>query len=304
VLKIGIIGLGDIAQKAYLPIIGQTKGIDVHLFTRNKSVLHKIGEQYRFKNLHDTLESIISSGIKGAFVHASTAAHFEIIKKLLDNNIHVYVDKPITADFPSSENLVGLAASKKLILSVGFNRRFAPAYVRAKELREPNMVILQKNRKSLPGEIRSFIFDDFIHVIDTILFLFPYAIDQVNISGKKLNGLLHHVSIQLTSKEGNTAIGIMNRDSGTTEEILEVFTSTEKMVVYNVSDVVVCRDKHETKIGNNDWQPMLHKRGFEQVIIDFLNAVPLGNTSIVSTSNVLGSHRLCEDMVLKLSAIQ
>jgi virulence factor len=126
----------------------------------------------------------------------------------------------------------------------------------------------------------------------------------VNISGKKRDGLLYHVSIQLTSKEGNTAIGIMNRDSGTTEEILEVFASAEKMVVYNVSDVVVCRDKNETKTGNNDWQPTLNKRGFEQVISDFLNAVPSGNTSIVSTSNVLASHKLCEDMVLKLSAIQ
>lgn len=300
-LKIGIIGLGDIAQKAYLPIISAIRDIDVHLQTRDSAILRKIGEQYRFTGLHDNIESLIDADIKAAFVHAATRAHYTIVEQLLSHHIHVYVDKPVTADLASTEKLIALANAKNLILSVGFNRRFAPAYLLAKDLGEPNMILLQKNRRSMAGDVRSFVFDDFIHVIDTLLFLFPYAIAQVSISGKKKDGLLHHVTVQLTSKEGNIAIGIMNRDSGTTEEKLEVFTSTAKMTVYNVSDVVVQEGKNETKHMPNDWEPTLRKRGFEQIITDFLQAVRSGKESPASTAQTLLSHTICEEIVLKLS---
>lgn len=183
-LKIGIIGLGDIAHKAYLPVISRSK-VAVHLFTRNEVTLSQVSELYRFNNLHQSLESLIDSGITGAFVHAPTSSHYTIIDQLLSHNIHVYVDKPITYDFESSKKLVQLAEKKQLILMAGFNRRYAPAYQKLKELKDPNMIIMQKNRKSLPGDVRNFVFDDFIHVIDTLLFLFPFTVEKLIVTGKK-----------------------------------------------------------------------------------------------------------------------
>jgi len=119
-LKIGVIGLGDIAQKAYLPIISRKK-VEVHLYTRNETTLKQIGDQYQFKNLHQSLEALIDSGITAAFVHTATASHYGIVEQLLDNNIHVYVDKPVTCDYSSTEKLVRLAEKKGLVLFVGFN---------------------------------------------------------------------------------------------------------------------------------------------------------------------------------------
>jgi virulence factor len=297
VLKIGIIGLGDIAHKAYLPVISK-RNIEVHLYTRNEATLSRVSGMYRFKNLHQSLESLIKSGIKGAFVHAPTSSHYEIVAQLLSHNIHVYVDKPLTYDYTSSERLLGLAEKKNLILMVGFNRRYAPAYQKLKELQDPNMIIMQKNRKSLPGEVRNFIFDDFIHVIDTLLFLFPYHIEKLIVTGKKKDNLLYHVVVQFIAAHGATAIGVMNRDSGTAEEKLEVFTSGEKRVVYNVSDTVIHQDKNETKLGIGDWDPTLHKRGFEQIVEHFLLSVESGNAP--QTSLTLLSHRMAEEVVQQL----
>jgi virulence factor len=214
-LKIGIIGLGDIAQKAYLPVLS-SKDLEIHLFTRNQERLIRIGRQYRLSNLHYSLDSILESGINGAFVHTATESHESIIEQLLMHNIHVYVDKPITYDFASSKRLLDLAASRGLHLMVGFNRRYAPAYRELKQVKDPNMVIIQKNRHSLPGDIRTFVFDDFIHVIDTLRYLFTLPLKEVLVRGMKSNGLLIHVVVQLIAENGSTAIGIMNRDSGTT----------------------------------------------------------------------------------------
>jgi len=299
VLKIGIIGLGDIAHKAYLPVISKRK-IEVHLYTRNEATLSRVSELYRFKNLHQSLESLINSGINGAFVHAPTSSHYAIVEQLLSHNIHVYVDKPITYDYESTKKLVALAEKKGLILMAGFNRRYAPAYQKLKELQDPNMIIMQKNRKSLPGEVRNFIFDDFIHVIDTLLFLFPYSIEKLIVTGKKKDKLLYHVVVQFIAAHGATAIGIMNRDSGTIEEKLEVFTSEEKRVVYNVSDTFIHQDKNETKLGAGDWDPTLHKRGFEQIVEEFLLSVESGIAP--QNSLTLLSHKMAENVVQQLES--
>ena len=301
-LRIGIIGLGDIAQKAYLPVVSKKK-IQCHLFSRNENTLRKIADAYRFENTHSTLESLVSSGIQAAFVHSATSSHFEIVEKLLQNNINVYVDKPLTYDLPSSEKLIALAEEKNLILQVGFNRRYAPAYRQLKTLADQNMVVMQKNRQSLPADVRTFVFDDFIHVIDTLLYFFPHHIERLNVSGKKKANMLYHVVIQLTSSSGSTAIGIMNRDSGTTEEILEVFSPEAKMVAYNVSDVYVHKNKQIIKTGTDDWTSTLHKRGFEQIVDDFLIAVESGGQPQVSTQEHLRTHKVCEEVVEKLKTI-
>ncbi len=301
-LKIGIIGLGDIALKAYLPVISKRK-VEVHLCSRNETKLREISDQYRFTHQHQSVASLISNRIDAAFVHASTSSHDEIVEQLLNNNIHVYVDKPLTYDFASSEKLVQLAEQKNILLAVGFNRRFAPAYQHLKELVNPNMIILQKNRTSLPGDVRTFIFDDFIHVIDTLLFLFPHTIDKIIVNGRKQGDQLYHVVIQFIAANGAIAIGIMNRDSGTIEEKLEVFTSSEKRVVYNVTDATRLQDRQETKLGTNDWESTLHKRGFEQIVDNFLEALPFAKTSLPNNKSILHTHKICEEVVEKLNAL-
>ncbi len=299
-LKIGIIGLGDIAQKAYLPVISKKK-VEVHLCTRDEDKLVQVSEQYRFIHQHQTLESLINSGIKGAFVHTATVAHYNIVEQLLLNNIHVYIDKPVTSDYASTEKLVALAKSRNLLLVVGFNRRFAPAYQNLKELVTPNMIIMQKNRASLPADVRTFIFDDFIHVVDTLLYLFPYHIEKILVNGKKKDNLLYHVGVQFIAADGATAIGIMNRDSGTIEEKLEVFTSLEKRVAYNLSEVVIYQGKQEKKLGINDWESTLYRRGFEQIIDFFLQALVSGNSPITNYEDILLTHKMCEEVVVQLN---
>lgn len=299
--KIGVIGLGDIAQKAYLPILC-SRELELHLYTRDLEKLFRIGRQYRIQNLHQNFDSILKSGIQAAFVHTSTGSHVEIIQMLLMQDIHVYVDKPITYDYASSKRLIDLAESRKLILMVGFNRRYAPAYRHLKQLSNPNMVIMQKNRISLPGDIRTFIFDDFIHVVDTLSYLFPYPVKELTVKGMKKAGMLYHVVIQIIAENGDIAIGIMNRDSGLVEERVEIFNSDEKRTVLNLSSLSVHVNRDETNIMTGDWDSMLYKRGFEQITADFLHAVKSGGSPQFTNEDSLRTHQLCEEIVIQLSS--
>lgn len=299
-IKIGVIGLGDIAQKAYLPVYSGLKEIEFHFYTRNQEKLRKITDQYRFEHIHSDLKSLMESGITGAFIHSSTSSHEEIVELLLQQGIHVFVDKPITDNYEGAKRLVELADERGLILMTGFNRRFAPSYRSLKEVSQPNMVVVQKNRHNLPGEPRTFIFDDFIHVVDTMRYLFPHPIEDMVVNGRMENGALHHVVIQFISK-GGTAIGIMNRDNGTTEEIAQVMGPFEKRTVTNVSNLVISKGMENSEVRSSDWEPTLFKRGFEQMVKDFICAVSTNSETLISARDALKTHEICEEILTKIA---
>ena len=297
--KLGVIGLGDIAQKAYLPVYSKIKDVEFHFYTRNQEKLQSIGRQYRFENLHSSLESLLESGIKGAFIHSSTSTHEEIVYQLLQHNIHVFVDKPITDHYEGAKRLVELAEEKGLLLMTGFNRRYAPTYMKLKEVADPNMVVVQKNRKGLPGEPRTFIYDDFIHVVDTMRYLFPHPIEELIVNGRMVDDKLYHVVVQFISG-GGTAIGIMNRDNGTNEEVAEVMGPLEKRTVSNVSKLVISRGMETVEVRSSDWEPTLFRRGFEQMVTDFIDAVGTNGKSRFTALDALETHEICEKIIEEL----
>jgi virulence factor len=301
-LKLGIIGIGDIAKKAYLPVVGKLADVEFHLFTRNTEVLREISNQYRFPNTHSNLTSIIESGIKGAFVHSSTESHENIVRELLQNGIHVYVDKPITYHLETTKELVELADEKGLILMTGFNRRFAPFYQTMAEVDEPNMIILQKNRHALPGTIRSFVYDDFIHVIDTVRYLFKGVIEEVIVHGRVRNDMLYHVVVQLISKD-MTGLAIMNRDSGAVEERLEVMGTNEKRVVHDLDQLTIYRDQKKIAVSFDNWDSTLYKRGFEQIVGEFIHSIRTNHFPSVTARDSLRTHEICEEVVKQLESM-
>lgn len=298
-IKIGVIGLGDIATKAYLPVLSSKAGFELHLCSRNENKLQQLGNQYRISNLHTTLDSLIDSGIQAAFVNAATEAHYDLTKQLLEASIAVFVDKPLTMDYQQSKELVELAEARNVLLMVGFNRRYAPVYQQLK-FEDPMLVLMQKNRKSLPDFTRRFVVEDFIHVVDTLRYLFPYKIDDLLVQGIKKGEMLHQLVIQFVAKNGAVAIGIMNRDTATTEEKVEVMTDKHKRIVYNVADLVIEENRNSIYQGGNDWESTLHKRGFEQMIADFLQAVVHKTSTQIPARDALFSHEICERIVEKL----
>lgn len=298
-VKVGLIGIGLIAKKAYLPVITQMEGIELHICTRNEETLQEIDALYKHPHVYNDIEEWMNSGMEAAFVHASTDAHEYIIDLLLDRGIHVYVDKPITAHLKSTERLIKKAHNNNLVLMVGFNRRYAPSYAYLKEVRNPNMIIVQKNVAKAPGNVRDFIFNDFIHVIDTILYLFPYDIIDMHVSCKKVKDTLHHVSIQLHTT-GGTAVGIMNRDVNVSLEKVEMTTAKETFIIENVGNVVSYTKNGILAHPENTWTPTLEKRGFQQIIQQFIERVQVGETEEKHNETDRRTHRLAEDIVQAL----
>ncbi|MBC1466328.1 Gfo/Idh/MocA family oxidoreductase [Listeria welshimeri] len=298
-LKVAVVGLGGIAQKAYLPVFAEMENIEVHLYTRNAQKLKHLSEKYRFDHYHQSINSMIESGINAAFVHSSTASHPEVIRTFLSHNIPVYVDKPIADNLEEVEELTRLAAEKNTILMTGFNRRYAPKYQELKALSDKNMIVMQKNRVAQAGEARTFIYDDFIHVIDTIRFLLDAKIDQVNVFPVWQKELLSSITVQISAGD-KVATAIMNRDSGVNEERLAVMTLGAKYEVENVTETHIYEGTTERFERFGDWETTLYKRGFVPIIQAFLTAVRNGEKAPISEEDALQTHQLAEQILLQL----
>ncbi len=293
-MKVGCIGLGDIAQKAYLPVLAVQPGVELHLQTRTPATLERVGDSLHLPaaQRHAGLDALLAAGLDAAFVHAPTDVHPQIVTRLLEAGVPTYVDKPLAYELADSERLVALAEERGVSLAVGFNRRHAPGYAQCAD-HPRELILMQKNRVGLPEEPRRMILDDFIHVVDTLRFLVPGQVDDVTVRARAEDGLLHHVVLQLAG-DGFTALGVMNRLSGSTEEILEVSGQDSKRQVVNLAEVIDHKGQPTVR-RRGDWVPVARQRGIEQATLAFLDAVRAGKT--LSARDALASHELCERVV-------
>jgi virulence factor len=294
-LKVGVIGLGDIARKAYLPVLAARPGLELHLHTRTPATLQAVGDAYRLPHRHTSLDALLDQDLDAAFVHAPTEHHVEITRRLVEAGVPAYVDKPLARDADGARRLVALAEDRGVSLTVGFNRRYAPGYAQC--LDHPrDLILMQKNRTGLAEDPREVIFDDFIHVVDTLRFLAPGPVEDVRVSARVRGGLLHHVVLHL-SGDGFTAIGSMNRTSGSTDESLDVSGADSRRQVFDLAGVVDHKGQPTVR-RRGDWVPVARQRGIEQITVAFLEAVRAGR--LLDARDALLTHELCERIVTEV----
>ncbi|MCL1631798.1 Gfo/Idh/MocA family oxidoreductase [Sporolactobacillus sp. CPB3-1] len=298
-IKVGVIGIGSIALKAYIPVYASIGDVDFYFCTRNPKTLEKLHEKYRWDHIFTNIDEWLNQGIQAAFVHAATVAHPEIIERLIHEGVSVYTDKPLADNFESAAYLTKLADNAHVYLFTGFNRRFAPMIARAADLPDKTMIICQKNRINAAGDLRTIVFDDFIHVVDTARFLLNRPIDKYSVSISKNKENLC-TGIILNMQSGNVvASAIMNRVSGANQELIQVMSKHGELLIRDLTECEWIQGKQRQIECFDDWCSTLHKRGFEQIVQSFLNTVRSGQQEPILKGDALETHRICEQVVTR-----
>lgn len=303
-MNVAVIGLGEIAKKAYLPVVMSRGDAVPYLLTRDRAVLMDVGQRFRIpeaRRFHE-LSPLLEQPLDAAFVHAATEAHVEIVSALMRRGIPVYVDKPLDMAYQKCQALVKEVQRDNRLLLVGFNRRRAPWYRRVKmAVSDPSILVMQKNRAASPQETRTVIYDDFIHVIDTVRYLVPGAIDEMSVQGRWMGEELSSVAVTFSGSD-YVALGAMNRVNGADEELLDVMGSGCKWRVEGMRRAVCWHDQKEESWSLSDWTPISEVKGFSAIVDEFLTMVEQKDfqASRVMADDALETHRVCEAIVERL----
>jgi predicted dehydrogenase len=123
-LSIGVIGVGHLG-KLHSKMFNEISNCNfVGVFDSNQEQAKAVADEFGVKSFK-SLDELLSN-VKAVSVAATTTAHYEVAKKCFEKNIHVFVEKPITAAIEEGEELVKLAKEKNLKFQVGHIERFNP----------------------------------------------------------------------------------------------------------------------------------------------------------------------------------
>ena len=298
VLRIGIVGLGGIAQKAWLPVLTQTAGWQIAgAFSPNQQKARGVCDSYRIP-LFSSLEHLIDAS-DALFVHTSTASHFSIVRQILLAGKDVCVDKPLAATLAEAEQLTELAHRRGRKLMVAFNRRFAPRYLQLKSAVE-NLASLRMDKHRCdsvgPHDLFFTLLDDYLHVVDTALWLSggKGRLQSGTLLTNEVAEMLyaeHHfsqASLQITTS--------MHRRAGTQRETV---TAIADGGVWQVDDM---RELRQETAGNviidavPGWQSTLEQRGFAGAARHFIDCVKNQTMPQTSGEEALLAQRIVEKL--------
>lgn len=136
-IKVGVIGLGYIAQNVHIPCLISTRGTTItSLCDADENTLREVGALYRIEHLYtDPKQLAEKSDCDCALVLTKPDdSHASISEMLLRNGKDVFCEKPMATRLSEARSMVETAARASKHLMVGFNRRFMPISVKAKEI--------------------------------------------------------------------------------------------------------------------------------------------------------------------------
>lgn len=298
-LRVGVVGLGGIAQKAYLPILSQAADWTlVGGFSPNQQKAQPLCDSYRMACFSGL--GTLAQQCDAVFVHSSTASHFQVISELLRYGVHVYVDKPLAETVEQGEQLIALAEKQGKTLMVGFNRRFAPLYRQLKQqMQQPASIRMDKHRADSvgPNGLRFTLLDDYLHVVDTALWLGGDA-------GKLLSGSLRATETgELMYAEHHFACGetlvttSMHRRAGSQRESVQAVTDG---AVYQLSDMRQWLREDSQGVLEQPapgWQTTLAQRGFDGAVRHFITSVSNQTLPETAGEQAIAAQRVIEKLL-------
>ena len=297
-LRIGVVGLGTIAQKAWLPVLAQAESRTLAgAFSPDQQKARAVCDSYRmacFSSLN-----ALADACDAVFVHSSTATHYEIVNALLLAGKDVLVDKPLADNYNQAEALVALAEKRGRKLMVGFIRRFAPRYQQLQvAMPQAASLRMEKHRSDSvgPQDLRFTLLDDYLHVVDTALWL----------AGGRARQLHGHISTNergemLYAEHHFNAGGVqvatsMHRRAGSQRERVSL-VGEDRCI-----DVLEMRDWQEER-GDGvridtppAWQSHLAQRGFSGAAHHFIQCVQNQTMPETGGEQALLAQRVVEKM--------
>lgn len=132
-IRVGVVGLGPIAQNAHLPAIEKAR--DIHLQTvadTDAALREQVRLRYCPETVHKHSDDLFAdSNVDLVILAVSDRFHVPLARDAIRAGKHILVEKPLGITTQECEELRSLVSPDQ-VFAVGCNRRFLPGVKAAK----------------------------------------------------------------------------------------------------------------------------------------------------------------------------
>ncbi|MDH5571541.1 MAG: Gfo/Idh/MocA family oxidoreductase [Gammaproteobacteria bacterium] len=152
----------------------------------NQTIAKGIADEYGVEVCGD-YKNLIGK-VDAVSIVVPTQKHYDVAKFMLENGVHVLLEKPITSTVEQAKELVAIAKQNKLKLQIGHLERFNPAIMALENvLKQPLFIESHRIAPFNPrGADVNVVLDLMIHDIDIILDFVSSPVKHISAKGVKV----------------------------------------------------------------------------------------------------------------------
>ena len=248
--NVGVIGAGNYAKATFLPAMRKNKDTNfIGIASINGVNAQHAASKFSFNYATSSAQEIFKDkNINSVVIMTRHDEHTELVLQALKHGKHVYCEKPLALDLDAlAEIETALGKPKKTILTIGFNRRFAPLAVHLQEFfanrSEPLYAHYTVNAGFLPSN--HWLHDDVqgggriigegCHFIDFLTWLAGQLPTAVSAAALPDLGKYHQDNMQITLEFSDGSVGsvayLANGNKSFPKERIEVFCAGKVAVL-------------------------------------------------------------------------
>lgn len=275
---IGFIGFGNYAKGVLLPALKPLAGIRLATVATSTGISagHAASKHTFAAAATDPAAVTADPAIDTVFIATRHDTHAKLTADALRAGKHVFCEKPLAMTAAELDGVLDAAQESKALLTVGFNRRFAPLLIKAKAALQPRsgpLVMLYRiNAGAIPGdswiqrdEGGGRIVGEVCHFIDALTYLSGSL--PVEVQAVAAKGHADAVSILIRFEDGSTGTIIYSSlgDPSVPKEMIEVFAAG---VVAQLDDFVSLSVTRSGKTAKHKSAQDKGQRGLIKAFID------------------------------------
>ena len=242
------IGIGNHSINNLYPVLDYLNVSLKYIVSNSEETAKTVSEG--FSNIEGTtdFEKVLNDEeVKGVFVSVNPKKHFDIVKKALQKNKHVFVEKPPCYNLDELNQLIKLEKESNGTVLAGFQKRYAPVYQKIKTYADQARFYRIHYFTGSYPEGNS-VTDLFIHSLDICNYLFGEA---KLLSKQKINNQGGTETYLLHLQHPNGIIGNveLSTDFWWARAKESLFVNTDKFLLESTNTQKLIRTNKPTKIG-------------------------------------------------------
>ena len=216
-VRVGIIGAGHMGQ-THAGILKQDERVSIAGITDTVSskaeelALSVGGRPFQ------SAKELLGAEIDAVYVTTPNTKHLEVVLAALENNIHVFSEKPMATSLKEAKQIVEAARGSEAVYQVGHNRRFAPVYTYMKKHIEDGFIPYLTNAKQNDGDwlnppwitdlslTGGFLYESSVHLLDVLRWLLGEVVSVQARAKANVYDVLNDFAILLTFEGDRFAV--------------------------------------------------------------------------------------------------